>query len=454
MIKCPNCGGELKYSVLDKAVKCDHCGSKFDPKETIAQTKTAGESNTLDGKVYSCTQCGASLMTFDETAITFCSYCGSQAMIESKMLIQNNPDYIIPFATTREQCIEKFKKKVSSSIFVPNYMKSDVVVEKFRGIYMPYSIYKLEYKGPAKEKGSEYSHRSGDYLYYNDYTINHDVEARYEGFSYDLVSKLYDKYSQAIPFNEKEKLPFTSNYMLGFYADAKDVDGSTYINDATAEAQADYQKRVLSTKEISKYGCTSASINFDKIEQKVGMFPLYFLAIRNKNQKNINYAVVNGQTGELVTELPVSYTKYLVGSLIVSVLIFLLINSFLVLTPTRVCFASLALAIVGLIINFTQAHSLKQRETNEDDLGLKSVNKTNTKGYSKPVLSIIFEVLALLIPVVVLALNPVEDIYYYEAAVASLGLLLITFYSIVKKHNELVSSKLPQLEKRGGDESA
>ena len=62
--------------------------------------------------------------------------------------------------------------------------------------------------------------------------------------------------------------------------------------------------------------------------------------------------------------------------------------------------------------------------------------------------------MALLIPVVVLALNPVEDIYYYEAAVASLGLLLITFYSIVKKHNELVSSKLPQLEKRGGDESA
>lgn len=453
MIKCPNCGGELKYNVLEKVVKCDHCGSKFNPDEQIAKEKMASESSSLEGKVFSCTQCGASLMTFDETAVTFCSYCGSQAMIESKMITQNNPDYIIPFAKTKEECINTFKKKVSSSLFVPNYMKSDVVLEKFRGIYMPYSIYKLEYKGPAKEKGSKYSHRSGDYEYYDDFTINHDVEAKYEGFSYDLVSKFYDKYSKAIPFNEKEKKPFNSNYMLGFYADAKDVDGSTYIKEATMEAKEDYESRILATKEISQYGCTSASIEFNNVEQKVGMFPLYFLAIRNKNQKNINYAVVNGQTGELVTELPVSYTKYLIGSLIVSVIIFLLINSFIVLTPTTICGAAIVLAITGLTINIIQANYLKQRETNENDLGLQTVKKTGTKGYSMPVLSIILEILAMIIPLLVLATEVANDLYYYGAALISLGLILVTFYSIVKKHNELVSSKIPQLEKRGGDES-
>ena len=60
----------------------------------------------------------------------------------------------------------------------------------------------------------------------------------------------------------------------------------------------------------------------------------------------------------------------------------------------------------------------------------------------------------MLIPVVILALKPVDDIFYYEAAIVSLGLVLFNFYSIIKKHNELVSTKLPQLEKRGGDESA
>ena len=86
-------------------------------------------------------------------------------------------------------------------------------------------------------------------------------------------------------------------------------------------------------------------------------------------------------------------------------------------------------------------------------MGLQTVKKTGTKGYSMPVLSIILEILAMIIPLLVLATEVANDLYYYGAALISLGLILVTFYSIVKKHNELVSSKIPQLEKRGGDES-
>ncbi len=455
MIKCPNCGGELKYNALEKVVKCDHCGSKFNPEDKIANTKTAEESTGLNGKIYSCSQCGANLMTFDDTAITFCSYCGSQAMIEANLINQTNPDFIIPFAKTKEECIEMFKKKVNKSIFVPSYMKSDLIVDKFRGIYIPYCVYKLGYNGPTREKGTKYSHRSGDYEYYNDYSLNFDVDAKYEGFSYDLSSKFYDKYSAAIPFKEKEKLPFNSNYMLGFYADAKDVDGSIYVDEAIKEANADYKKRILSTKEAFQYGCKTASITFNQVEQKVGMYPLYFLAIRSKNQKNINYAVVNGQTGKLVTELPVSYQKYVIGSGILSAIIFLLINNQLVLNPHEVCHVAIGFAIVGLIINCVQAYELSNRETHGDDLGLKSVKKDKKAGGNfGSTLSIIISFLSGLIPVVVLAANPAADIYFYGAAIISLGLVLFNFYNIVKKHNDLVSTKLPQLEKRGGDESA
>lgn len=454
MIKCPNCGGELKYNVNDKVVKCDHCGSTFNPDEQIAKTKTAEENTGYQGKVYNCTQCGANLMTFDETAITFCSYCGSQAMLESKMIQQTNPDFIIPFTIDKDKCVKKFKDKVNKSVFVPNYMKSDLVVEKFRGIYIPYCIYKLGFKGVDKEKGEKYSHRSGDYQYYDQFSVEFNVDAKYEGFSYDLASKFYDKYSEAIPFNEEEKKPFNANYMLGYYADAKDVDSNIYLNQAIEEANADYKKRLLATKEASQYGCSTASIKFDNIDQKVGMFPLYFLAIRSKNQKNINYAVVNGQTGELVTELPVSYTKYLIGSLIMSVIIFFLINSFLVLTPHEVCFTAIIVAMIGMAINYVQAHALTKREKNGDDLGLQFINKGSTEKYKHPYFGFVIAVISMLIPVLILAMNPVHDYYYYGASAIALGLMLLNFYNIVKKHNELVSTKLPQLEKRGGDESA
>ena len=150
MIKCPNCEGEVAFDPELGKVKCKYCGSTFSAEEIDDKLKTSDEtksSDSFEGKVYRCTQCGAELMTFDDTAITFCSYCGSQAMIEDKMIEHNNPTYIIPFKKTRDYCISEYKRMISKFIYAPNYMKSDLEIEKFRGIYMPYWIYSFGKEG-------------------------------------------------------------------------------------------------------------------------------------------------------------------------------------------------------------------------------------------------------------------------------------------------------------------
>ena len=58
-----------------------------------------------------------------------------------------------------------------------------------------------------------------------------------------------------------------------------------------------------------------------------------------------------------------------------------------------------------------------------------------------------------MIAVGVLIVNPVKDIYYYGSAFIAFIFIIISFYDLVKEHNELVSNILPQLEKRGGDEN-
>ena len=50
-------------------------------------------------------------------------------------------------------------------------------------------------------------------------------------------------------------------------------------------------------------------------------------------------------------------------------------------------------------------------------------------------------------------MNFVDDLYYYGSAVITLCLVIWSFYDLVKEHNLLVSTKLPQLEKRGGNEN-
>jgi hypothetical protein len=63
------------------------------------------------------------------------------------------------------------------------------------------------------------------------------------------------------------------------------------------------------------------------------------------------------------------------------------------------------------------------------------------------------DMFAILLPLLVLVFNFVEDAYYYGSSIISLLLVLLSFKDLVDEHNLLVSNKIPQLDKRGGDEN-
>lgn len=453
MIKCPNCTAELEFDSKDQLVKCDYCGSEFNPKDLNVEVKKSKKQETYEGMSYSCSQCGASLLTFDETAITFCSYCGSQAMIEEKMIKRNKPEFIIPFKKTKEQCIDAYKKKLASSFFTPKHMKDDIVVSKFRGIYIPYCIYKLSCHGDVTNKGKKYSHRSGDYVYYNNYNIYARVDADYDGISYDMISNVYDRFSHAIPHNVSEAEEFNVNYLAGYYADTSDVSDYIYEDNAKAIAEEDSTRHLSKVREFSKYGCSNPKAKFEVSEKKIGMFPLYFLAIRDKTNTYVNYAVVNGQTGEVVVDLPVDFMKYILASLLITIPIFLIINGFLVLVPKTICILSMVAAAISLIISFVQAKKIHAREHHLDDEGYLDKNGKNKVKKKNYFFYLIKQIIGIVLGGFVLFMNFVADAYYYGAASIIFFLVILSFYDLVKEHNLLVSNKLPQLEKRGGSEN-
>jgi len=53
---------------------------------------------------------------------------------------------------------------------------------------------------------------------------------------------------------------------------------------------------------------------------------------------------------------------------------------------------------------------------------------------------------------VITAFHPVSDLYYYAGTIFSYIATFFTLYSIIQKYNVLASRKLPQFEKRGGEE--
>ena len=461
MVKCPNCGGETRYVPKEKKVVCDYCNSKFKPEElhTIIKKSKEEEDKKLEAKSYSCSQCGATLLVFDDTAVTFCNYCGSNAMIESKLIKLMNPDYIIPFEISKEEAIKAYKNKINRSILVPRKLKSDITVEKFRGIYMPYCIYDMDYQGSVTSTGSvKYLHLLG-YDYYNDYKVDANISAHYEGLPYDLASKYYDKFSMAIPFRFKEAKPFNINYISGYYADAKDVNIDTYDVDATKIISNDARNKLQHKKggKFSSHGCSVPHIPMRIKERKIGLFPVYFLAIVNDHKKTVHYAVVNGQTGKVAMDMPIDYKKYLILSLLLSIPIYFLVSQGALLKPITVTWISIFFSLISFLLSNKQLNDLFRHQNHLDDKGFQMTKQERRKKMKlrekffhytwKQTLGIIICILAVMS-------GSIEDSLYYGSSLIAFFLVLCSFYDLIKEHNALSTSKLPQLEKRGGDSDA
>lgn len=456
MAKCNSCGADLRYDAKLKKLICDYCGSTFNAADYDYKKASSKEVNdSIEFRKYVCNQCGGTILTYDDTAVTFCSYCGSSVVIDRKLTKETAPDYVIPFAITKEEAIEAYKKKINASLFVPKRLKDETVIAKFRGIYMPYGIINLSHDGACINKGSKYSHRSGNYDVYNDYNLIFNVKASYDGINYDLSSNFADRISHSIPFDYNKAVPFKKEYLSGFYADSKDIDIDIYHNDAINLVRDDAKNRLIKSGKYLRYGCNNPSLDLLPQERKVGMFPVYFLAIRDKKNEKINYAVINGDDGKVSADIPIDFTKYIIFSLILAVIIFGVINSMFVPTPTRVCFIGIIFSLICLIITRRQAKKIYQRQNYYDDKGYLVANKISEipKMKFKDRIKYTYKsIIAFCFSLLVLIINPVDDMYFYIATFISLILTIWGFMELAKMHNELVSRKIPQMNKRGGDE--
>lgn len=65
---------------------------------------------------------------------------------------------------------------------------------------------------------------------------------------------------------------------------------------------------------------------------------------------------------------------------------------------------------------------------------------------------IVKQLISIVLGIFVLVTGFVNDAYYYGASIVMLCMIIWSFYDLTKEHNLIVSTKLPQLEKRGGNE--
>ena len=318
---------------------CETCGNIIDPQtlpdaddfylnqgEIPESIEDLVEEEELTGEMYDChfykcSQCGGEVIVSGTEVSTRCMYCGSTAVVFNRIGQERRPDYIIPFKITKEEAVEKVLHQLRSGLFVPRHFK---VTEPsvVRGIYIPYYLYDGEITDTQR-----FSIGHTEHIY--------DGECGFVDLPVEACKALSDRTSaQLDPFDLREKVPFDTSYLMGFYSNVKDLEPRAGKGNAETKARAFLTRAMdeLTPKGnflIEKKMVTSVP----KVKMSLtstALLPVWFITI---DRKGTPYTfLVNGQTGKVVGTVP--WNRFLAGAMIVTIFLALAALSSLILFKT------------------------------------------------------------------------------------------------------------------------
>ncbi len=344
--KCPACTGPLHFSGDSGKLECEYCGSCYDVEEIEAlfaekeaaaarvsdeAEEKAAESDEEsswdfsdinsdwgeDGvkmKAYSCPSCGAELICDETTAATSCPYCGNPTVIPGQFSGMLKPDYVIPFKLGKADAITTLKKHYRGKIFLPKTFADGNHLEEIKGIYVPFWLFDGVVDGNIAYQGTRsHTHTEGDeeVTITDHYRMDRAGIVPFERIPADASSKMPDEHMDSIePFDYSELKPFSTAYLPGFLADKYDVTVEECSDRADERAAKTVRDLFYRDASAGYETCISVSENISIQRGKVhyALMPVWLLNTKWNGQDFL--FAMNGQTGKMVGDLPISKGKF------------------------------------------------------------------------------------------------------------------------------------------------
>lgn len=344
--KCPACTGPLHFVGESGKLECDYCGSTYDVaefealyagQETKAETafqetemkEKNGESGEepawdtsalqwdwgADGegmKAYNCPSCGAELICDATTAATSCPYCGNNTIVPGQFGGTMKPDYVIPFKLDKKAAVAALKKHYSKKFFLPRAFSSGNHLEEVQGIYVPFWLFDAGAEADCRFHATRsHTHTDGDYrvTVTEHFDVRRSGTMEFERIPVDGSKKMPDDYMDSIePFDYAGLKPFSTAYLPGYLADKYDVTAQESMERADRRCHNsafDQMRRDISGYEVVNQVGGNVRLHRGKVHY--ALMPVWTLRTRWKNQDYL--FMMNGQTGKMVGDLPVSNGK-------------------------------------------------------------------------------------------------------------------------------------------------
>lgn len=279
---------------------------------TIPEELTEQEAREKGLKHFECPSCGGGIIGTPDTVSTKCPYCDNNFVAETQLRDTLVPTRLIPFRTTREQAIEAFKTQAKKLPLVPGAFTDDAKLAEISGIYVPYWLYGCDVHADAQFGATRvHTSRSGstETTTTMHYALQRSGSMGFNSIPVAATKIIDDTRTEAIePFDLRGAKPFGTAYLTGFRANTCTVTADA----AHPRAWQRIESSAVGALRGTVHGYTAVTNQGSNIRLLRGGSELVYLPVWMLNiaygGKTFNYAM-NGQSGRLVGEFPVSAGK-------------------------------------------------------------------------------------------------------------------------------------------------
>ena len=330
--RCLNCNGALIFDEDTQLLECGFCQSKFTEAELrdsdaakraekIAEDDDDFRSNILE---YRCTSCGAEVIADKNTAASICYYCHNPVVLVDKVSGEFKPTKIIPFKFDKDDAKATFLRFAKKKWFVPKDYFSAESVEKISGVYYPFWVTDADTDSELNAVGKNVrTWRAGDYRYTE--TTTYDVYRRGDIHFEDITTSAISTEDKAmlegiLPYPIEDYQDFAMPYLQGYLAKKRDIDREILYGEVKGRMNSYAETLLKRTTNYNFLTVRALDVSIIKSHWEYSLMPIWILTYKKKHKKHKEkdrtyvYAM-NGSTGKVYGELPVSIPKLILASL-------------------------------------------------------------------------------------------------------------------------------------------
>lgn len=343
--KCPNCDGVMNYDPKTGGMLCEFCGhtEAVEAKESIKKAEEQDFESALnvencdwgvEKKTILCKFCGGEAIYDALQTSGECPFCGSNQVMEAATKDTLAPNGVIPFVIDKKSCGQRFTNWIKGKLFCPNEAKKNARPEAFQGVYLPYWTFDAQTR---TEYTAEYGinrtvrDRQGNTKTVTDWYRTAGVHNQFINDQIVIGTNRHKEYliKKIEPFDTNNAIEYKPEYVSGFVSERY----STGLKSAWEKAK-EYIKtklrsainsKVRSEKGADELRNLAMDTAFSGITYKYLMLPVWISSFKYNGKVYQFY--VNGQTGKVGGNAPISPYKVGIAILIVAIVVIMLWNA-------------------------------------------------------------------------------------------------------------------------------